>query len=246
MAIVIGLIYVWAFYGLLFAFDGFHLGQPLLWAILGVVFSLGLARLAQRHSPKQIAWGMIGLNPGWGLLVFIALQVYSQPDASGEDHAFFSGIALASVTLGVFAVLFSLGLAKFGGSYPLWGGNREAQTPEPSVMAPQPQPGARSQSSVILKVFRFLILPDEPGRFHWSGGRLYWSGGKEWRMSRATQITIGAVLSGFWVGGFSFIYSRLPFLPHPDLYESYALLGLSCVGLIWALNYRETLLRAGG
>lgn len=67
IGIGVGAVYVWAVYGLAFV-------VPLFWAVSGVVYSLGLVWLAERYRPKHLALGTLGLNPGWGILLFFAIN----------------------------------------------------------------------------------------------------------------------------------------------------------------------------
>ena len=84
------------------------------------MFSLGLARLAQKHSPEELALVVIGLNPAWIWLVFAVIYTYFTPstapagfyDPSGESRVLLPVIGIAGIGLGVLATLLSLGLIK--------------------------------------------------------------------------------------------------------------------------------------
>ena len=177
MAVLIGAVYVWALYGLVFGLNVLQLlGR--FGPALGVAFALGLARLAQRHSPKKLAWGVLGPNPGWAVLLFYIIFMIkpTQPDLTGEDYAYAEA----------FAMFFAFG-------------------------------------ACIGVVATFLIL----------GLKLTLTQG------RRSQIVLGTVLSGLfgsgltWTEGFRFGWT-------PSLFETYALLGLSLAGILWALSYEGT------
>jgi hypothetical protein len=250
MPILIGAIYVWAFYGLVFAFGGLNL-QGLPSFGLGVAFALGLARLAQRHPPKSLAWGVIGLNPGWGLLTFAMFEVFSQPDPSGEARINTTGTAFIGIMFGVAAALLSLGLlTKWGGSSVVpfirgpWGfEKRKADNPQPVLTASPAQPSKRTWFSVILAYLRLIIeVWPRRGGFRWREGRFYVETGvSERSIRRKPQIVAGIVVSAFWASGIVLMFAAShPGFWRPNVQDSYTLLGLSVAAIVWTLFREET------
>ena len=194
MTVLIGAVYVWALYGLVFALIVFHL-LGTFGPFLGVAFALGLARLAQRHSPKKLAWGVLGPNPGWAVLLYFIIFLIKpgQPDLSGEDHAVtqvFVWFFAFGASIGVVATFLCLGLK------------------------PTSTWGKMLEYFWLIDLFRF-------------------------RLNRTSQIVLGAVLSGLFGTGLKLTEGFL-FGWTPSRFETYALLGLSLAGIVWALSNEET------
>lgn len=127
MPILISAVYVWALYALVLGLGGLHLSRGFAFLVgpgVGVAYALGLARLAQRYSPKQLAVGSVILNPGWAWLLSLVICAYAPPiheirmnpplagcyDPSGESQVLVPVLAVVGISLGIYATSLSLGL----------------------------------------------------------------------------------------------------------------------------------------